>query len=320
MNISVDGGGLCATPIARYGNYTFTVNFLEALSRYDKKNNFIVYSFCNSPIKLSRLRYKKLTPSIGWMKFRVPLEEYMQKNDYYLGLNQVAPFITPAKTILFSHGLSFHKFPHMYENPQYFDTQLKKMVSRSHTIIVSSVRVKNEMLTLFPRVQNKICTIPFGIPFDMKNYKKVRREKYFIYVGMNAPIKNIEFIKKAFEMFKKDKEYADYKLHILTDPSVSRLKLRSLYAASTACLTASHYESFNFPVIEALSQRCPVIGLESALIPEVQPFCSVARTQEEFVERMKKIAQRKTSFIDVKKLKKVFSWKTFVDTLQTVYV
>ena len=45
---------------------------------------------------------------------------------------------------------------------------------------------------------------------------------------------------------------------------------------ATALLTASHYESFNFPVLEALSQGCPVIGLKSAIIPEFKPYVNLA--------------------------------------------
>jgi len=134
---------------------------------------------------------------------------------------------------------------------------------------------------------------------------------------MNHPIKNIDFIKHAFNELKKDKKYRDYKLLILTK-NVSRKRLRIYYQNATALLTASHYESFNFPVLEALSLGCPVIGLKSAIIPGLEPFVNVVSNKEEFILQMKKMTIKPT-VQSINRLYTEFNWRSYVKNLVKLY-
>ena len=98
------------------------------------------------------------------------------------------------------------------------------MIKRSDKIIVSSQKVKTELLSINQSINTKIVVLPFGIPFDMKKSINKKRKNFFLYIGMNHPIKNIDFIKKAFKKFKESKEHEDYKL-ILVINNCSRKKL-----------------------------------------------------------------------------------------------
>ena len=186
------------------------------------------------------------------------------------------------------------------------------MVKRSDKIIVSSIKVKNELSSMYRYIEGKIIVLPFGIPYDMKKSKQNKRKKYFLYVGMDHPIKNIEFIKNAFTEFIKNKKYADFKLYILTK-NISRKKLKKLYQKAAALLTSSHYESFNFPVLEALSQRCPVIALKSSIIPEMTKYVNLAENMSEFISLMDRLIKNKTNGIDISSLKKQFNWKNYAE-------
>ncbi len=131
---------------------------------------------------------------------------------------------------------------------------------------------------------------------------------------MDHPIKNIKFIRN---IFKKAGKFKNYELKIITE-NCPRKKLKNLYLNATALLTASYYESFNLPVLEALSQGCPVIGLKSAVIPELQPYINLANSQEEFVRFMKKIPKKP----DVKSINQLytrFDWKNYVEKLVKLY-
>ena len=83
-------------------------------------------------------------------------------------------------------------------------------------------------------------------------------------------------------------------------------------------MTASHYESFNFPILEALSQGCPVIGLKSAIIPELKSYVNMARDLDEFVDNMKEI-KIKPSVQSINRLYKIFNWKNYVKDLVRLY-
>ncbi|QQG43817.1 MAG: hypothetical protein HYW86_02960 [Candidatus Roizmanbacteria bacterium] len=334
MKISVDGGGLCASEDQRFGNYTFSRNFLQALNKYDKENEYFVYTFCNlnegtehcfvPTLFNKRIKFEKLLPKKFWMKGRVTLEEILNRKDIFFALNQALPLYTSAKIISFSHGLSFYFHPEYYPNDYHrLKNQLNEMLKRSQYIIVSSQKVKNEIASLSLAMTEKIKIMPFGIPFDMEDYVPHRREKYFMYVGMNTPVKNIDFLKQAFNKFNIK---AEYKLYMI-DSNIKRDELRKMYAKATGYLTASHYESFNFPVLEALSQKCPVIALKSAIIPEMEGYVDVVgdadlrpvHYKNEFVKKMIAIANGKHKKIDRIKLLKDFSWKNCINKLQNLY-
>ncbi|MBI4009247.1 glycosyltransferase [Candidatus Roizmanbacteria bacterium] len=336
MKISVDAGGLCAKINLRFGNYTFSRNLLKAIEQYDKSNEYFMYSFCSKPEWLgisNNFHYKVLHPRTFWLSSRVTWEELKLKKDIFLALNQAIPLATKSKIISFSHGLSYYFYPQYYSDSYYaFTDQLKSLVKKSELIIVSSRRVKMELIKIYPKNKNFVV-INYGIPFDMLVYKKEPREKFFLYVGMDYPIKNIEFLVECFKKFRSISQFGGYSLYlvgnlkrfedknenIISLTSIQRDSLRKLYSTATAYLTTSFYESFNFPVLEALSQKCQVVGLKSAIIPEFRDLVFLAEDQNDFVAKMEEVSTGKGINIDVKSLKEQFSWKKYVTKLVSLY-
>lgn len=317
MKISVDAGALCSKTSEQFGTYTFAANLLRALINKDHLNDYFIYSFCQKQKDFRfppNFHYRQLLPSNFWMSGRVSLEELIAPKDLFLALNQAIPLATKAKIIAFSHGLSFIYYPELYLNScDRLKKQLDSMIKKAEWIIVSSKKIKDEFQELYPQFVNKVIVITFGLPYLFYDYKEQKREDYFLYVGMNAPIKNIDFLIRCFKRFKANKNFSNYKLHIVND--LSGEKLRDLYRKAKCYLTASFYESFNFPVIEALSQNCPVVGLESAIIPELKPYVELAESEEQFVEKMKEAATGKTKNINRDEIKKRFSWDEYINVL-----
>lgn len=337
MKISIDGGALCSPSYKRFGTYTFTSSILSALSEYDKKNTYYIYSFCNKPSSLvisNNMFYKVLRPTLLWMNARVSIEQMAAKKDVYLALNQAIPLVVRSKVIGFSHGLSFLFYPRLYGyGALHLKNQLRNLMKRSDAIVVSSAKVRDEMVKYFPDKAERIIVLPFGIPSDFGETVYRTRQKFFLFVGTNHPIKNVEFLINSFELFRSKKEFADYELYLVGPfnilkkkyknisvfTKVPREKLKSLYQTATAYLSASLYESYNLPVLEALSQKCPVIGLDSAIIPEFQKYCYVCENRDEFIEAMNEYARGSKQIIDLESLRDTFSWKRYVKGLTELY-
>jgi glycosyltransferase involved in cell wall biosynthesis len=335
MDISIDAGGFCTDSKHKYGNYTFTDNLIQALLKYDLKNKYSLYSFCSAPFDLhlkSNWQYKTLLPRKLWLKFRVSLEETLHKHDIFLALNQAVPLYSRSQIISFSHGLSYYFFPQYYrESFIRLSLQLTPMIQKSKYIIVSSKKVKDEMKTVYPDYKN-VIVLPFGIPFDMNEPVTRSNKPYFLYVGMNHPIKNINFIIKAFKRFNKSYGNNKYKLILVGTHDIysnkldniqvltteSRTELKKLYAEASCYLTASLYESFNIPVLEALSQNCPVIGLKSAIIPEMEKYVKTVNNMEEFIIAMKDTVVSQKD-ISINNLTREFSWENYVRKLLKLY-
>jgi glycosyltransferase involved in cell wall biosynthesis len=303
MKISVDLGASFGKGF--FGTKIFSLNLKKALLKYDKNNQYFFYD------------EKTVWPKIFWMKLGVSLKEWQLKPDVFLALNQALPFYFHEKAIVFSHGLSFYFFPKCYPKNVFdrLNNQLKEMIKKADKIVVSSKKVKDEFLLLFPKIEDKIYVLPFGIPFDcLKEKPRKTKEKFFLTLSGSQPIKNFSFIKKTFFAFKK--KNPDYKL--INVENIRRKKLISLYQKATAFLTASYYESFNLPVLEALSLGCPVVGLESAVVPELRDYVNLTKDEDDFLRLMKEIPKKPTTFL-IKKLKEDFSWKKYVKKLVELY-
>lgn len=321
MKISVDGGALNQKVDQRFGTAVFSENLIRSLQLYDEQNIYHIYTF------------KNLKPKIFWMKGRVSLEEIKVNKDIFLALNQALPLYASGKIINFCHGLSYHFFSKYY--PEKYrarlNRQLNEMIKRSDKIIVSSQKVKKEITSIYQDIEKKVVVLPFGIPYDMLTHQIHKdKDRYFLFVANNQKIKNADFIVDSFISSKlHDQGYklymiGDWKDHedidkgIVSLGSVSRKKLSTLYQKATALLTSSFYESFNFPVIEALSQGCPVIGLKPAIIPELRTYVNMSKNQKEFIKNMKTI-KIKPDKVLIGKLRTTFNWKKYVKNLVRLY-
>jgi len=165
MKIAIDGGALTKDKNKQFGNYTFATNIIRALKTYDKNNKYIIYTFDN------------LKPKYLWLKFRVSIEEILQKNDVFLALNQALPLYTRGIKICFCHGLSYYFYKSLYSQNDYvrLSKQLNEMIKISDYIIVSSLKIKKELLTINRSINNKIVVLPFGVPSDILKVKKFNR-------------------------------------------------------------------------------------------------------------------------------------------------
>lgn len=330
MKIGIDAGALCGK---ESGNNTFTVNLINAIGYKDEKNEYILYSFCKikEGLKLNKnFTYKSLQPKYIWTDVALKFEQITNQTDIFLGLNQAFPN-SSSKKIIFSHGLSFIYFKDLYsENYKRLNNQLNKMLKDAELIVVSSIKVKKEFEKVYNKSKN-IKVLNYGIPNDFLITQKVKKKKYFLNVGNNHPIKNIKLLIKIFNNFQiqKDKEY---KLYLVTDKkytfikdknviqltSVSREKLKKLYLYAKGYLTTSFYESFNLPILEALSQNTPVVALKGSYIPEFKKHINTAETPTEFIHQMDCLRNSKIK-IDITQLKRDFSWNKYVEELIKMY-
>lgn len=335
MHISVDGGALCGGRMNCYGTCRFTKEFLHALSLYDKKNIHTIYTYCDidDSVIYPSLRYKKIRPEWGWMKIQVSRYELLEQNDIFLGINQALPWYTPARKIVICRGLSFYFYKDCYTG------QYKRLMSQLYTyaryaddIIVSSVRVRDELQNMPFPIKGKIHVLPFGIPFHYEEYTPQKRERFFLYVGSGQKIKNLDILIRVFHRFSSLKEGKDMRLiligvkdmktthdRITCIPHMDSDEIKSYYQRAWGYISSSLYESFNQPIIEALSQRCPVVALEKAAIPEQYPFIAQAKNEADLCKKMVDLVCEDKKKMDIKKFEQTFSWKKFVKKLNFIY-
>ena len=174
---------------------------------------------------------------------------------------------------------------------------------------------------------------PYGVPFDMTNTKERTRQNYFVFSGMNHPIKNVKFLVDAFLKFCSKKEFKNYKLYLIgpfagyrkkskqiqTFAQTSREEIQEILRKARGYVTASLYESFNFPALEAISQNCPVIGMDTAIIPEMKPYVFNAYNEDDFIGMMEQVARGEQKNTEARDIRQEFSWEDYVTMLKAVY-
>lgn len=299
MLIGVDCGCLgIKDKRLKVGVYRLAKNLLLALSKIDKKNKYLLYSF--NPIEKSlmrsfssRMRNVVVTPTRGWMKLWLPIQLNKDKPDIFLALGQAVPADIPTMhksyMIDFVYDLAFEKFPDMYPGSL---AKLKKnsreAAEKSESIITISNSTKKDLINLYKIKSNKIkVSYPGGDErFSSKGKKYKSKKPYFLFVGALKRTKNIPGLIKGFNYFLENSNL-DYNLCIVGGDKwfdsdiqknaknvkflgfVTDEKLAFLYKGAVAFVSPSFYEGFGFPMLEAMALSCPVISSNVSSIPEV---------------------------------------------------
>jgi glycosyltransferase involved in cell wall biosynthesis len=219
MRISLDAGAMCGGADARFGTYIFTENMIEALSRYDKQNAYIAYTFCDIPNSgQHNIIYKKL-PQRMWMSYHVTAHELMEPNDIFLGLSQALPLVSKARIFTFLHGLSFLFYKEAYgDSYSRLKKQLEMALRASDVIFVTSSKIREELHVRYEF--DKAVVIQPGVPFDMTDdFKSVvtyqlPKPNYFLFVGMNHPVKRVDMLIDHFQKFRTREKFKDFGLYL----------------------------------------------------------------------------------------------------------
>jgi len=303
MIIAVDAGCLGVTDDRlKVGVYQFALNLLENLSRLDKKNKYLLYSF--EPIPKNILdRFDAnwtnliLRPKKGWLSLRLSIEFLKNKPDIFLGLGQALPLYHPAQNIVFVYDLAFEFYPQFYRNSyKKLSKQTKFAVTNCDKIIAISRTTKNDLIRFYNIDPEKIYVVYPGVGIGFSTIGGVSdnvvppsfTKPYFLFVGSYKPGKNIANIIKAFELFLEETK-KPYELKLVGSNYwqdvangnnklnkrikilnyVQEKELTRLYKEAVAFVSPSYYEGFGIPVLEAMAAGVPVIASNRGSIPEV---------------------------------------------------
>lgn len=309
MIIGVDAGCLSVVDERlKVGVYQLGYNLLNNLSKLDRVNKYLLYSFLSiSQDVLSRLvenmKNKVLRPRRFWLTARVSLEFLLRRPDIFLGLGQALPFFHPVKSIIFVYDLAFEYYPDCYlDSFERLSRQTKFAVSHAEKIIAVSNSTKNDLRKFYKVDERKIKVIYPGvdsmfIPQPKKMIERIKakynlKKPYFLFVGSLKPIKNIPRIIEAFYQFSKQMgdSYqlilvgSDFWLDKKISKKIKKLKLvrkiknlgylpqedlPAIYSGAIAFISPSLYEGFGLPILEAMACGTPVITSNISSMPEV---------------------------------------------------
>ena len=215
----------------------------------------------------------------------------------------IISLFSKQKTVVTIHDLSYLYFPSAYsfQFRAFYNLLIPRILNKSDSIITVSNSEKNKISSYYSSYKDKIKVVKHGIiaqeneTFSSENIEvkeKVDKVKpYMLYVGSLSKRKNIEGVIKAFEIINKQVDIDLFivgggnnsfnKADIVINDELSRnikflghindkSKLFEIYENAKCLLFPSFYESFGFPVLEAMLNYCPVIASD---IPALNEIC-----------------------------------------------
>lgn len=171
-----------------------------------------------------------------------------------------------------------------------------RAIHRADAIVCVSDSTKRELLQYYPNVEThaSVRVIHHGCGWitdqarGALRTKKGQESPYALFVGGRRGYKNFGLALEAFALSSFGREASlvcsgepwsegerqrirelGLATRVVIESGVSPAGLADLYRGATVLLYPSGYEGFGLPILEAMSQGCPVIALEQSVIPEI---------------------------------------------------
>lgn len=354
IKVGIDGGDFVPFSNVHSGIQRLVDSTLKGLMKRRYKNLIFNYYYFGEKLVKKEVEYLNFVrvPRRGFSTFFLPIFFKRDDNDVFLGFSSFfSPLLNSLarKKIIFLYDLGFIKNPKFYSKAELLKKKLYFSVKNTDKIITLSHYVKNEIISQFENeVADKIEVIYPGLDHlnsikDKESDQKINF-KYFLFVGVIKPGKNIKSLFQVFFRFiekKGDKNYrlllignkeTDYYRELLVSPEYQKIKekvvflknvtdqeLIGYYQKAEAVLNLSCEEGFGFPVFEALSLGKKVIVNNLPIYQEFKKIFEqlyIGQNGKEIVFLMNQVTKIKNKPLS----KNIFKWKNFVDQLIKIIV
>ena len=286
--------------------------------------------------------------------FRPDLTHFLHFN---VPLNFSSPFVVTIHDLIKHHskglGTTTHWVGTYWLKRLGYHLVVKKAVLASQKIFVPSHWVKADILSHYAVKQDKIVITPEAASQEFfKDYSRAKAplaHPYFIYVGNTYPHKNVACLLEAMKLLTasepevklvivtgRDWFYQRLQRQLTGSPARSLVKLQDfstdadlgrLYHHAAAFVTASRFEGFGLPGLEAMAAKTLVLASNRAALPETYgPHAEYFNPDrpEELAEKMKQVLNL-SSALRLKKINQAqsfcrqYTWKETAKKTLAVY-
>jgi glycosyltransferase involved in cell wall biosynthesis len=335
----------------QFSKTTRTDEFFVFLPTYARshfiKSNNLTPIFLPVPNILARFLTEQLV---------LPVLFYWFHLDLLHSMGNIAPILLGNKNIVTIHDVYFLRDRKRFGvlKQCYLRLFVCLTVKSAHKIIAVSNFTHNEIRHFYGIPENHLITIYEGFhQLSVTNDKSISRTlskfgictKYFLFVGTIEPGKNILGLIKAFDKAINQKyslvivgkpgwEYSvvnDYlQDHFLDDRVfltgyVDEFDLANLYHNALSLVLPSFDEGFGLPILEAMSQGCPVCCSNTSCLPEIagdaalffdpNDIDDIAHTLVKICDDKIRSELREKGFLNLKR----FSWESCAKEIWGVY-
>ncbi len=320
-----------------------------------RKQNITLPKTPNISYKQSRIVPGKILSITRKLHFQPPLELFFkQRADAALFTNFVSlPSLFHTPTHIVVHDMCFEDVPEYVaeKNRRFLHEFVPKSIKKAHQIITISEFSKNSIMQHYGVNSDNIVITPIPAeqllsPSNEADITSIVSGNYILFVGTLEPRKNILGLVKGYEQLpaKIKKEFAlvlaggsgwyfeetlSYIKNLIKNGEnivltgyITDEQKNSLYRHASVFTSASHYEGFGMPVLEAMSCGTPTVISDIPVFREVAEDASVyfdkddpASVAQALADTLSDNALRSTLIAKGNAIAASYSWKKVAEDL-----
>jgi glycosyltransferase involved in cell wall biosynthesis len=257
--------------------------------------------------------------------------------DLYWGANHFLPAALRKPSVVTVHDMVLFRYPGEERFSRVLGRRILSSARRAHRIITDSQTTADDLIKLCPDVRRKVDVGLLGyVPTEHRLSGPADSMPYVMVLGAHRPRKHVDLAIRAVaglrERGTKLKLIVTGDVHHSFQQLVNanrnfvevtgvlpKQRVFELLASSHALLFPSTYEGFGFPILDAMSVRCPVIALDTPINKETGGTAAAYLPDDplawsSMIADMLKAPARRTEMIEsgLSNLKR-FSWQRTAD-------
>lgn len=205
-----------------------------------------------------------------WTQIRLSWEMLKNPVDVLFIPAHTFPIIHP-KLVITIHGLEYENVPQTYSFWERLRMRFltKRNAKKAEKIIVPSQFVKDDLIKFYKINPKKIFVVYHGVEPSTRGGSTSRGKKYILYLGGGHKRKNVEGLKKAYEILKNKYNIKQELILAGVNKFVSENEKWELLKNADVMVYPSLCEGFGFPPLEAQSVEVPVVSSNVSAMLEI---------------------------------------------------